>query len=386
VTAVRPVSADVEAVLQGVARLAPVIAARAGELEKARRLPADLREQLTALGCFRLSLPVSHGGAGADLPSLLRVFEALGRADASAGWTVMIGSCAWSDIAGLPRATFDALYADGPDVVIGGVFAPSGVAVAVEGGYWVRGRWAFASGCEDADWLYGNCTEATEDGHRLRTVLFAPGEVTIEDTWDVLGMRGTGSHHFRAEDVVVPAGRTALLFVDEPGLDAPIVRIPPPQLYALGVASVAIGTAHGALEEIRALAAEKVPLLAGSTLATSGLFQFRLATADTELRAARAVGHDHAAQAWATAAHGSPFAPEQRARLRAAAAWATGRAAAAIDVAYRAGGSHALHADHPLQRRLRDVHTISQHFLVRPDTLTTAGAVLAGQEVDLTVF
>ena len=82
-TAVRPVSADVETVLQGVARLGPVIAARAGEFEKARRLPADLREQLTALGCFRLSLPVSHGGAGTDLPSLLRVFEALGRADAS---------------------------------------------------------------------------------------------------------------------------------------------------------------------------------------------------------------------------------------------------------------------------------------------------------------
>jgi indole-3-acetate monooxygenase len=83
---------------------------------------------------------------------------------------------------------------------------------------------------------------------------------------------------------------------------------------------------------------------------------------------------------------GSPWAPEQRARLRAAAAWATGRAAAAIDVAYRAGGSHALFADHPLQRRLRDIHTIGQHFLVRPDTLTTAGAVLTGQEVDLTVF
>ena len=298
----------------------------------------------------------------------------------------MIGSCAWCDIAGLPRTTFDALYADGPDVVIGGAFAPSGVAVAVDGGYRVRGRWAFASGCEDADWLYGNCTEVTEDGHRLRTVLFAPGEVTIEDTWDVLGMRGTGSHHFRAEDVVVPAERTALVFVDEPDLDAPIVRIPPPQLYALGVASVAIGTAHGAVEEIRALAAEKVPLLAGTTVAASGLFQFQLATADTELRAARAVVYDHAAEAWATAVPGSPFAPEQRARLRAAAAWATGRAAAAIDVAYRAGGSHALYADHPLQRRLRDVHTISQHFLVRPDTLTTAGAVLAGQEVDLTVF
>lgn len=385
-TAVRPASIDAEAALQDIARLAPVITARAREIEEARRLPADLREQLTAAGCYRLALPDSHGGAGADLPSLLRVFEALSRADASVGWTVMIGSCSWCDLAGLPGATFDALYADGPDVVVGGTFAPSGVAVAVDGGYRVRGRWSFASGCEDADWLYGNCTEAIEDGYLLRTVLFDPREVTIEDTWDVLGMRGTGSHHFRADDVLVPAERTARVFVDEPDLDAPIVRIPPPQLYALGVASVAIGAAHGALEEIRALAAEKVPLLAGSALAGSGLFQFQLATADTELRAARALVHEHAARAWATAVQGSPFTPEERARLRAAAVWATGRAAAAVDVAHRAGGSHALRTDHPLQRRLRDVHTIGQHFLVRPDTLTTAGAVLAGQEVDLTVF
>jgi alkylation response protein AidB-like acyl-CoA dehydrogenase len=386
VTAVRPASSEAETVLQGAARLAPMIAARAADIERGRRLPADVREQLTALGCFRLALPASHGGAGADLPCLLRVFEALSRADASVGWTVMIGSCAWCDVAGLPGATFDALYADGPDVVIGGAFAPTGVAVAVEGGFRVRGRWAFASGCEDADWLYGNCAEATGDGHRLRTVLFAPAEVTIEDTWDVVGMRGTGSHHFRAEDVVVPPERTALVFVDEPSLDTPIVRIPPPQLYALGIAGVAIGAAQGALDEISALAAEKVPLLAATTLAGSGLFQFQLATADTELRAARALVHDHAAEAWATAALGLPFAPEQRARLRAAAAWATGRAAAAVGVAYRAGGSHALHTDHPLQRRLRDIHTIGQHFLVRPDTLTTAGAVLTGQEVDLTVF
>ena len=54
-----------------------------------------------------------------------------------------------------------------------------------------------------------------------------------------------------------------------------------------------------------------------------------------------------------------------------------------VDVAYTAGGGTALYSNSPLQRRLRDVHAVTQHFVVKPDTLTFAGAVLAGEDVDL---
>ena len=83
---------------------------------------------------------------------------------------------------------------------------------------------------------------------------------------------------------------------------------------------------------------------------------------------------------------GEPFDNVQRARMRAAAVWVTERAAAVVDAAYRAGGGSSLYADCPLQRRLRDVHAITQHFLVKRDTMTTAGAILAGQDVELVVF
>ena len=89
---------------------------------------------------------------------------------------------------------------------------------------------------------------------------------------------------------------------------------------------------------------------------------------------------------WATAVEGEPFTMRQRAQARAAAVWATTRAAAVVDTAYRSGGGTSIYADCPLQRRLRDVHTLTQHFLVRRDTMTTAGAVLAGQDVDVVVF
>lgn len=372
--------------LDGVRELAPTISARATEIEAARRLPQDLLDQLTAIGCFRTFLPASHGGVGADLASGMRIFEALSEADGSVGWTVMIGATTWFNLANLPSATFAAIYANGPDAIGAGVFSPSGTAVAVDGGYRVNGRWSFASGCEHADWLFANCMEEVDGDPRLRTVLLSPGDVTIEDTWTVSGLCGTGSHHFRVDDLFVPAERTSRTLEDELTVDTPIVRIPPPALFAQAGTSVALGTAQGALDEILDIATNKVPLLSQSPLAGNPLFQYRLATADTEVRAAKGLFYDTAEAAWASAAAGSPLSPEQRARIRATAVWATARAVAVVDTAYQAGGGSALYAASPLQRRLRDIHAMTQHFLVRPDTLTTAGAVLAGQDVDLTIF
>ena len=99
------------------------------------------------------------------------------------------------------------------------------------------------------------------------------------------GLRGTGSHHFRVDDVFVPAERTSDTLRDVPTLRTPHVQIPLPAFAALVTASVALGAA-GALDEILALATRKVPMLSRAPLAANPLFQFQLATADTELRAA----------------------------------------------------------------------------------------------------
>ena len=375
-----------QAVRDATRALAPTIAARAVDIEAARRLPRDLLDQLIGAGCFRLLRPTSHHGLGADLPTAIRVFESLAGADASVAWTVMIGGGSWIDLATLPRATFDELFA-APDVITAGVFNPTGSATPAPGGYRVTGRWSFASGCEHADWLYGNCVEGVVDGvPQMRMVALRPDEVTIEDTWTVSGLCGTGSHHFRVDDVVVPAERTCRPMADPPCVDEPIVRIPAPTLISPVIAGVALGVAQAALDDILAIAAAKVPLLAGAPLATNPHFQYELATADTELRAARALLYDTAESVWASAVDEAPFTMEQRARVRAAAVWTTARCSAVVETAYRAGGGGSLYADCPLQRRLRDVHAITQHFLVRRDTLTTAGAVLAGQDVDVPVF
>jgi alkylation response protein AidB-like acyl-CoA dehydrogenase len=373
-------------VLDNVRALTPSIAARAAEIEAARRLPRDLLDELIEAGCFRMLVPQSHGGLGVDLVYAMRVYETLAHADASTGWTVMIGT-GWPELSQLPRASFDELFAYGPDLIVAGAFNPTATIEPVDNGYRVNGRWAFASGCQHAMALYGNCVEGVVDGvPQLRMAVFAPGEVTIEDTWTVSGMRGTGSHHFRADNVIVPAERTLVPLAGTPCISEPLVRIPAPSLFPLVIGSVALGIAQGALDEIVAIAGQKTPLLAPTPLAANSLFHVELATARTELRAARALLYETAESAWTTASFGSEFTLVQRADIRAAVIWAVERAVSVVDFAYRAGGSTSLYETSALQRRLRDIHALTQHFLVRRDTLATAGAILAGQEVHVMVF
>jgi alkylation response protein AidB-like acyl-CoA dehydrogenase len=369
--------------LDAVRDLAPSIAARIEEIEAARTLPPDLVDELVAAGCFRALVPSSYGGSSVDLLAPFEVLEALARIDGSVAWTVMIGAAAPALLGHLPPPTFEAIYADGPDVISAGTFNPSGAATPVAGGYQVSGRWSFASGCMHAHWFLAHCF--LDDGRQppLRMMVLPAAEVEIVENWSTLGMRGTGSHDFQLAGAFVPDERTFTIF-ERPALDFTLLRIPELCLSTMAFAAVAIGIADGARGEIVDLAAGKVPMFADATLAANALFRNELGRADASLRAARALLHHVAGEAWDRALAGEPFDDEVRARIRSATTWVVETAATVVDTAYRAGGGSSLYDRSPLQRRLRDINTLTQHFGVKRDTYTLAGAVLAGQEVDTT--
>jgi indole-3-acetate monooxygenase len=380
-TDARPV--DAATILDAVRALTPVIAARSEEIETARRLPPDLVAQIRDAGCFRMLLPRRLGGAGAGLPEHVAMVRELARADGSVGWTVLLGSSAPLIFGNLPVESFEAVFAENPDIALAGTFNPTGVATPEDGGYRVTGRWSFASGCQHADWLIAHCF--VDDGRvpPLRMMMIPAADAEIIDTWYAVGMCGTGSHDFAVDGLFVADDRSFSVF-EHGGLDGPLWRVPELTYSSLQIANVTVGIAEGALAEITTLASGKVPLCADATLAANPLFRNRLAEADAHLRAARALLDADIAALWAIATAGTELTPEIRARMRATAVWVVTAAASVVDTAYTFGGGSALYSRSPLQRRWRDVHTITQHFAVKPDTLTLAGAVLAGQDVDLT--
>lgn len=367
--------------LDSVRALVPAITERRHEIEQARRLPSDLLADLVAAGCFRSLVPQILGGDEESLVAHGEMLETLARADGSVGWTVMIGSASPVLLGHLPVPTVEAIYADGPDVIAAGTFNPGGRAVPVDGGYRVAGQWSFASGCEHARWFLAHCF--VEDGRMppLHMAVLPAADVAIVDTWSVMGMAGTGSHDFAVADVFVPEEYTFAIF-EPPELDATVMRVPELCLSSMGFGAVAVGIAQGALDDVVDLAAGKVPMFAESTLAANPLFQNQLGEMSAALRAARTLLHHDAGEAWTMALDGDEFDDVVRARFRSDMTWIANTAASVVDVAYRAGGGSALYLRSPLQRRLRDIHTLTQHFGLKLDTFTLAGAVLAGQEVD----
>jgi alkylation response protein AidB-like acyl-CoA dehydrogenase len=369
------------AVLRAVRALLPEIAGRAEEIEAARRLPVDLVARLRSAGVFRMGVPARLGGDEVDLHTAASVLRSLARADGSVAWTAMIGASAPLILGMLPPATLDEIYAGGPDVVLAGAFNPSGMASPTDGGYRVNGRWAFASGCQHADWFVAHCI--VDDGRMppVRMVVLPPSDVEIADTWWASGLCGTGSHHFGVRDAFVPDARTFALG-DPSNLGGPAARVPELAITTLLIANVATGIAEGALDECRATSMTKTPAFTADVLAASPTFQRDLAESDAQLRAARATLDCEVAGLQADALAGRDIGLAQRARVRATATWATAAAVAVVDRCYRSSGGSAVYSSGSAQRRFRDVHALAQHFSVGPDTLTLAGAVLAGREVD----
>ena len=358
--------------LDDLRKLQPEIRALAPRIERDRAVPATLIDRLATLGVFRLAAPRAAGGLEVTPVELAEVCEELGYADGSVGWCSMIGAATGMALAHVPEGIAAELLRD-PRFLIAGVAAPMGRATVVDGGYRVTGRWPFASACRQATWLVGG---VLLEGPAFRLAIMDPADLTIHDTWDTAGLRGTGSHDIEAADVFVPTERTFSL-AEPPTQPGPLYAFPPLSLLALGIAAVALGIARAAITDFGDLARAKRNPVTGEPLATRPATRTALAEAE----ALRASGLAYLlSELTAPAGADAP----RRARLRLAITTATRNAARAVDLVYHAAGGSAVYTSSPLQRAFRDVHVATQHAMVSTDVLETAGAVLLGEPVTTT--
>ena len=387
-------SNQAETLLNAVREFAPNISARSAEIEAGRRLPPDLLAELVSLGLFRMLTPKSHGGMEIDFPTSMEIIETIAEADGATGWTVMIGCETPQLFALLPRDRFDEIYANTPDVIAGGGFAPRGTAELRGDEYIVNGRWAFASGCQHSNWLIGNCV-VTENGKprpgifpgssEIRAMLFPPSGVKILDTWSVSGMRGTGSHDIAVENLRVPTTDSLDIFMGQSSIPGPLYAAHL-AYFALHIAAVGIGIAKRALREIVALAiTNKKRLYASTSMVDTPLFQYRIGNADKTLQAARAPLMGEANKIWSNAVAGNPLIPNDQINATATVAWVAHTAASIVDTCYTSGGGSAPYDSSPLQRCLRDIHTLTQHAAAAEGWITRAGAILLGQSAEFSV-
>lgn len=368
--------------------LAADFAPRSAEIEQQRRLPADIAKEMGAAGFFRLFIAERMGGLEVSPALAAQIFETLGRGDAACGWIAFIGATTGLALARMTDAAVREIFA-AEGSLIAGVFAPSGNAVKVDGGFRVSGRWQWGSGSLNADWIGGGCT-LTEDGRLLTNsagvprnhmLFFRAADVHSLDTWHTSGLRGTGSTDFAVNDLFVPeAHASGYLVRDLP--DRPLFRFPQFALLAHGVAAVSLGIARGSIDELLRVAASKKRYGTSMTLANRPHTQIEVALAEARLRSARAFFYETIEAAWSLALAGTPVPIDVRRDMRLATTHAMQASIQVVDAMYTLAGGAAVYDGSPLQRQLRDVHVASQHIMVSSNTLETIGLLLLGLETN----
>jgi alkylation response protein AidB-like acyl-CoA dehydrogenase len=390
-----PVDVDAQPLVQAAAALRPVIRRYQEEMEREQRLPKALVDELHAAGFYRLVIPRALGGLQVDPLTYLRVVELLAEAAGSVGWNVANNGIGQLITLGLPDEGVREIYAHGGDAVIAGTALPGGgQAVPVPGGYRVSGRWQFGSGCQEASWMLGSF-QILDGGQPRRTPdgtsvywrgLFPRAEVeVVEGSWDVSGLRGTGSFDWTVEDVFLPERRTM------PHAGAPLDnqwRRWPGITYALPAqawvgphhSAVITGIARAGIDALIQLAGGKTPRGRTGLLCENPQVQDAVGRADAMLNAGRAYRSAMIAELWRTVAAGREPTLEQRARCRLAAVYAADSARAAMDLMYRHGGSTSFQRTSRLAECWRDLHVVGQTVTLAPEWYPIGGRVYLGMD------
>ena len=370
------------------------VAAASDEIESTRRLPPALLDKLHEAGLFRLLLPRSSKGIETDPLTFFNVIETIARADGSTAWCLsQAGGCAMS-AAYLDLPVAHTIFGEDPRAVLAWGPGPKVRAIECEGGYRVTGVWAFASGGRHATWLGAHCPIFRDNGsprldadgvQQERTMLVRTEDVGWTDIWNTVGLRGTASDQFELNDFFVRSDHSITRQFDRECRESgPLYRMGSGTCYQVGFAGVACGIARGALDNFVDVARNKVARGSKGPLRDNAVVQSNLAQAEVNLRAARGFVLQSMADIWKDLCAGATITVEQRITVRMAATNAIHKAREAVDFAYNAAGATAIFENHPLERRFRDIHTVTQQLQGQLRHFETVGAWMLGADADLT--
>ncbi|MFB6597742.1 3-hydroxy-9,10-secoandrosta-1,3,5(10)-triene-9,17-dione monooxygenase oxygenase subunit [Streptomyces diastaticus] len=358
-------------VLESVRTLLPGIGKRAAAADETRRIPESTIRELTDAGVFRMLQPVRHGGLESDPVDFYRVVRALSAVCCSTGWLASIlGVHAWQ-LGLFPRRAQDDVWGDDPDTRVSSSYAPVGRLTPVDGGHRLTGRWSFSSGCEHATWALLGALVVGAEGRPVDflTALVPRSDYTIEDAWDVVGLRGTASNDIIVESVFVPDHRVLRNYeqarLKVPGQQVnkgPLYRLPFGALFTCAVTAPVIGAVSGGYESYVSLMKERVRLsLGGGRFAEDPFAQVAIARAASDIDATVLQMDRNLRELSELAAAGREIPMELRLRTRRDQVRGTERAVAAIDLLFKTAGGNALRRGNPVERAWRDAHAGSVH-------------------------
>lgn len=374
-------------------QLSDLIRRHADEAEANRYLNQEVAGAMAKAGLYRVAAPRSIGGGEVHPSTQVRVIEAVSEIDGAAGWNLMIGIEVMGILASVyPPALVERIYAD-RELIISGALNPLGGAIHSDGGYLISGQWPFASGIHNAHYFWGQCI-LHEDGKPVRDdqgvvlieALFSRENFEIVDTWDVAGLRGSGSHDVKVENLFVPEEMISRVSRNPGHERGTLYRLPLYSRLAYNKVGVATGIARAAIAAFRTLATTKTPRGTFSKLRERTDAQLAIAEAELRLGQARAYVMEATDELWSAVDQGDKPELEQRARVHLACAGAVADAVSVVSGLYTAAGASANFYSSPLEKHMRDVRVVPQHIMVSSQFTQAAGRVLLGLDSGTFLF
>jgi alkylation response protein AidB-like acyl-CoA dehydrogenase len=366
----------IDGLLERISAIRPILEKNALQTETDRRVVEENIAVLKEAGAFKIMVPKRYGGWQADIRTQLDVSREVAKGCGSTAWvTALMNVCAFF-VALMNEQAQDDVWGANPDARIAGVFNPTAQSRKVDGGIVVTGAWNWASGSYHADWSYVGVPITNDAGEFFypAMALIPNSDLTIEDTWFVTGMRGTGSNTIHANEVFVPDHHLhwvpGLLTheYDTPFKDEVLYRSAFIPVAALILAGPQLGLAQAALDFViekghkRGIAYSEYELQRDAPT-----FQLAIAKAATLVDTAHLFAFRAAADIDDAAKAGRTMTYVERARTRNDTGHAAESAREAIRVLCSAHGASSFAEASPLQRMWRDSEIASRHAVVAPE-------------------
>jgi resorcinol 4-hydroxylase (FADH2) len=379
----RPPSADLH---RRAAALVPSLRANGEAVERGRRVPEQNMQMLRDADLFRLMRPARFRGYEYGFSELLQIGSELGRGCGSTAWCYGLVAIHHWILSIFPAEAQEEIFGADPDVIICGSYAPVARAEAVAGGFRVKGKWGFASNCDNAAWsLLGVQFPAEGEAEKpvAGFVIVPRAQYEIEDNWQTVGLCGTGSKNIVIhEDIFVPQHRILTYpqaaSNNPPGAEVnrnPIYRIPFLAAIPVSIVAPALGMVQGAMDEFLEMASHRVTRGAvaggGRSMAEFQTVQLRVADAAALVDAARLLLERDLRDVEQGAARGEFISIDKRIRNRRDHAFAVKLCTEAVDALFAAVGGGGMFLSSGIQRAWRDVHAVAKHISLNWDTVGT---------------
>ena len=380
---------DYDEAMRRARAMVPTLRERAQQSEDARVLLRDNEQLLHETGLFRFHQPKAFGGMELPFVAVVDIVAELGRGCPSTAWNVgNLGAHHWI-LAFYDPETQHEVWDANPDALIASSIAlAAGRARRADGGFVVSGRWPFSSGVDNSEWNMLAVTVYGDDGKTpldWRLCLVPKGDYEIIDTWQAMGMVGTGSKDIAVTERFVPERRALPLVRCRGGLEHPgaalnsgaLFRIPVVASAGHPLGSAALGAAQGAYDLFLESMAKRAGTYTGAKVADFQAVQIKVARARCLIDSARDLMRQSAIEFQRAAEHDEVPDLETKLRFRAHSAFAVNQAREAVETLWSCYGANGIYTRDPLQRHLRDVLAINQHFSFNFDIAGAAYGLVA---------